>query len=73
MPRVNVAGMNVEALLDLQKRIEEMLSKHRVVIEEQLEWMDRASAVVSGERVARRGASSLKGKRVPPRADSTQI
>jgi len=33
------------------------------VIEKQLEWMDRASAVVSGTR----GANSLKGRKVPPK------
>ena len=67
MPKINVSGMNVEALIDLQKRVDEMLVKRRAVIEKQLEWMDRASAVVSGARVARRGASSLKGKKVPPK------
>ena len=67
MQKINVSGMNVEALIDLQKRVDAMLVKRRAVIEKQLEWMDRASAVVSGARVARRGASSLKGKKVPPK------
>jgi DNA-binding protein H-NS len=67
MPKINVSGMNVEALIDLQKRVDAMLVKRRAVIEKQLEWMDRASAVASGARVARRGASSLKGKKVPPK------
>jgi len=67
MLKINVSGMNVEALIDLQKRVDAMLVKRRAVIEKQLEWMDRASAVVSGARVARRGASSLKGKKVPPK------
>ena len=65
MLKINVSGMNVEALIDLQKRVDAMLVKRRAVIEKQLEWMDRASAVVSGARVARRGASSLKGKESP--------
>jgi DNA-binding protein H-NS len=59
--------MNVEALMDLRKRVDEMLHKHRVVIEKQLEWMDRASAVVGSAKVARRGGSTLKGKKVPPK------
>src|SRR5215813_9996800 len=67
MPKINVSGMNVEALMDLQKRVDEMLRKHRAEIEEQLERMDRAIAVVGGARVARRGASSLKGTKVPPK------
>jgi len=64
MPTINLSGMNVEALIDLRKRIDETLVKRRAVIEKQLEWMDRASAVVSG---ARGGGSTLKGKKVPPK------
>ena len=64
MPKVNLSGMTIEALMELRKRVDEMLVKRRAVIEKQLEWMDRASAVVSG---ARRGASALKGKKVPPK------
>jgi len=67
MPKINVSGMNVEALIDLQKRVDAMLVKRRAVIEKQLEWMDRASAIVSGARVARRGGSTLKGGKVPPK------
>ena len=66
MPKINLSGMNVEALIDLQKRVDEMLVKRRAVIEKQLEWMDRASAVVSGARVAP-GGSTLKGTKVPPK------
>jgi DNA-binding protein H-NS len=66
MPKVNLSGMNVEALIDLRKRIDETLVKRRAVIEKQLEWMDRASAVVSGARVAR-GGSTLKGRKVKPK------
>jgi DNA-binding protein H-NS len=66
MPKLNLSGMNVEALMDLRKRIDAMLLKHRAVIEKQLDWMDRASAVVSGTRVAR-GGSILKGRKVKPK------
>jgi len=66
MANVNLSPMSVEALIDLRKRVDEMLVKRRAVIEKQLEWMDRASAVVSGARVAR-GGSTLKGKKVPPK------
>jgi len=67
MANVNLSPMSVEALIDLRKRVDETLVKRRADIERQLARMDRASAVVSGARVARRGASSLKGKKVPPK------
>jgi DNA-binding protein H-NS len=63
MPKLNLPGMGIEALMDLQERVDAMLRKHRVEIEEQLERMDRAIAVVSGAR----GASSLKGTKVRPK------
>jgi len=53
--------MNVEALLDLRERIDETLVKRRADIEQQLAKMD------GGTRVARRGGSTLKGKKVPPK------
>jgi DNA-binding protein H-NS len=65
MAKVNLSGMDVEALMDLRERVDEMLRKHRAVIEKQLEWMDKASAVVGG-RGGQRG-SALKGKKVPPK------
>src|SRR5262249_36125269 len=67
MPKINVPGMNVEALIDLQKRVDAMLVKRRAEIEQQLERMDKAIDLVEGGRVARRGGSVLKGKKVPPK------
>src|SRR5262249_15137640 len=67
MPKINVPGMNVEALIDLQKRVDALLRKHRAEIEKDLERMNRAIDVVERARVARRGGSSLKGKKVPPK------
>ena len=44
MPNVNLSGMSVDALIDLQERVDEMLRKHRVEIEEQLEsWIGQLS------------------------------
>jgi DNA-binding protein H-NS len=63
MAKVNLSGMNVEALMDLRERVDEMLRKHRAVIEKQLEWMDKASAVVGGQGGQR--GSALKGRKVP--------
>jgi len=57
--------MTVEALMDLRKRVDEMLRKRRAEIEEQLERMDKVIAVVGGARVGR--GSALKGRKVLPK------
>jgi DNA-binding protein H-NS len=63
MSKVNLSGMNVEALMDLRVRVDEMLVEHRAKLIEQLERI----AVVGGARVVRGGGSVLKGKKVPPK------
>ena len=63
MPKVNLSGMTVEALMDLRKRVDEMLLEHRAKLIEQLERI----AVVGGARVVRDGRSALKGMKVPPK------
>ena|SRR5215467_173062 len=63
MPRVNLSEMTVEALMDLRKRVDQMLFERRAELEMQLDRM----AVVSGARVVRGRASALKGKKVPPK------
>ena len=63
MARVNLSGMTVEALMDLRKRVDEMLHRRRAELEKQLESM----AVVGGRRVVRGGGSALKGTKVPPK------
>ena len=63
MPNVNLSGMAVEALMDLRKRVDEMLLEHRAEIEQQLERMGKAIAVV----VVRGGRSVLRGRKVPPK------
>jgi DNA-binding protein H-NS len=67
MPKVNLSGMSVEALMDLRKRVDETLLQHRAEIAQQLERMDRTIAVVGHLRIARGGRSALKGMKVPPR------
>jgi DNA-binding protein H-NS len=64
MPKVNLSGMNVEALMDLRMRVDGMLLEQ---IETQLKKIDRAIAVVGRRRVVRGGASVLKGRKVPPK------
>jgi DNA-binding protein H-NS len=58
--------MNVEALMDLRKRVDERLLECRAEIEQQLERME---GTIGGKRVARgsRRASALKGRKVPPK------
>ena len=66
MAKINLSGMAVEALMDLRKRVDEMLLERRAELQKQLERME-AIAVVSGARVVRGGASALKGRKVPPK------
>jgi DNA-binding protein H-NS len=63
MPKVNLSGMSVEALMNLRKRVDEMLLGRRAELQQQLERI----AVVSGARVVRGGRSVLKGRKVPPK------
>jgi DNA-binding protein H-NS len=67
MPRVNLSGMAVEALMDLRMRVDETLLKRRAEIETQLERMDRTIAMVGRPRIVRGGRSVLKGMKVPPK------
>jgi DNA-binding protein H-NS len=67
MAKINLSGMTVEALMDLRKRVDEMLLERRAELQKQLERMGRAIAVVDGPRVVRGGGSALRGKKVPPK------
>ena len=63
MPKINLSGMSVEALMDLRKRVDEMLHQRRAELQRQIERIAGPHAVVRG-----RGAGSvLKGKKVPPK------
>jgi DNA-binding protein H-NS len=62
MPKINLSGMNVEALMDLRSRVEERLVEHRAQLIEQLERI----AVVGRLRVDGR-SGALKGRKVPPK------
>ena len=61
MPKVNLSGMTVEALMDLRKRVDETLHKRRAELEKQL------TALTGGRRVVRGSGSALKGRKVPPK------
>ena len=55
-------GMSVEGLMELRKRVDEMLLERRAELQKQLERMDRAIALVGC-----RGGSALRGRKVPPK------
>jgi DNA-binding protein H-NS len=55
--------MTVEALMDLRKRVDEMLLEHRAELQQQLERI----ALVGGRRIVRGGGSALKGRKVSPK------
>jgi hypothetical protein len=57
MPRVNLSGMTVDALMDLREQVDELLLKRRAEIQQQLERMGEA---IAGARVVRRGGSTLR-------------
>ena len=67
MAKVNLSEMSVEALMDLRKRIDEMLLEHRAELQKQLERMGGAIAVVGGARLVGGRGSVLKGRKVPPK------
>jgi DNA-binding protein H-NS len=64
MPKVNLSGLNVEALVDLRQQIDDALHKRRAELQKQLGRI----ALLHGETGARRrGRSALKGRKVAPK------
>src|SRR5215831_5785232 len=61
MPKINLSGMTVDALMEPRNEIDETLLKRRAELEKQLERMDR---VAGG---ARDGGSALRGRKVAPK------
>jgi hypothetical protein len=70
MPKVNLSGMNVEALMDLRRRIGETLLARRAEIEKQLQ---RMGAVAGGARVVRGRRSTLKGRKSRRSIEAVQV
>jgi DNA-binding protein H-NS len=65
MAKVSLSGLNVEALMDLRKRIDHALLQRRVQLQKEL-------ALLGGERIARRGrpvgsVSAMKGRKIKPK------
>jgi DNA-binding protein H-NS len=66
--KVNLSRMDVQALMDLRKQIEETLVSQRTKLEKQLEALGSSIASVGRSKVARGGrGSTLKGKKVAPK------
>jgi len=65
MPRVNLSGMTVEALMSLRKQVDGRLVELRTELEKQL-------AALEPKGKALRISSSLKGKKVPPKYRSAK-
>ena len=63
MPKINLSGMTVEALMDLRERVDGLLSERRAELDQQLERM----GVIGGRRVVRGGRSALRRRKVPPK------
>jgi hypothetical protein len=53
MAKANLSRMNVEELMALRTRVDEMLLEHRAEMQKQLERMDKVIAVLGGEGNAR--------------------
>ena len=67
MAKVNLSRMDVQALLDLRKQIEDTLVSQRTKLEKQLEALGLIASV-GRSKVARGGrGSTLKGTKVAPK------
>ena len=62
MAKINLSGMNVEALMDLRKRVDKRLLERRAELEKELAALDGQP-----KGKALRISSSLKGRKVPPK------
>ena len=62
MPKVNLSGMTVEALMDLRKRVDEMLLKHRAELQRQLEGMVLSGGTRRKDRDRQRLTGDLEAR-----------
>ena len=68
MAKINLSRMDVQALIDLRKQIEDTLVSQRATIEKQLAALGSSIASLGGGKIARGGrGSTLKGKKVAPK------
>ena len=67
MAKINLSRMDVQALIDLRKQVEDALVSQRSTLERQLAALGGSIASIGG-KVARGGrGSTLKGKKVAPK------
>ena len=67
MAKINLSAMDVHALIDLRKQVEDTLVSQRSTLERQLAALGGSIASIGG-KVARGGrGSALKGKKVAPK------
>ena len=66
MAKINLSRMDVQALIDLRKQVEDTLVSQRSTLERQLAALGGSIASVGG-KIARDGRSALKGKKVAPK------
>ena len=72
MAKINLSRMDVHALIDLRKQIEDTLVSQRSTLEKQLAALGGSIASLGGGKVARGGrGSALKGKKVAPKYRSS--
>jgi hypothetical protein len=65
MPKVNLPGMTIEALMDLRKQVDDTLVKRRADIERQLARMDGASGALPNSQCSifcQRGSKKRGGQ-----------
>jgi DNA-binding protein H-NS len=60
MAKVSLARMNVEALMNLRKQVDERLAELRTELEKQLE-------ALIGQPKGKARSSALRGRKVPPK------
>jgi DNA-binding protein H-NS len=63
MPRINLSGMNFEALMSLRNQVDKRLLELRSELEKQLAALNGAKSMKGKAS----GKSSMKGKKVPPK------
>lgn len=73
MAKINLSRMDVHALIDLRKQIEDTLVSQRATLEKQLEALGSSIASLGGGKIVRGGrGSTSKGKKVAPKYRSPE-
>lgn len=67
MAKINLSRMDVQALIDLRKQIEDTLVSQRTKLERQLEALGSSIASLGGKMARGGRGSAMKGKKVAPK------